>query len=309
MKYFFALLIMFFSSNLLSQEQPKENVASHLQDISVTIVSKNSNPLVKGGEGSGVVKTRQLQNGTSVNFIWTAAHVIDNLRKTRTAIDPKTGTQKTIVEFDDALVVKSMSQDGRMVGKLELMAEVVRYNKEEDLALLRLRKTNFIQASVDFYLDEEIPQIGTELLHVGSLLGQVGSNSMTTGIMSQQGRILEKKVFDQTTVNAFPGSSGGGVYLKDGRMVGMLVRGAGETFNLIVPIRRINEWAKNAGIEWAINDKVPVPNEQEMKRIPVEDSNLGTILEETKPIELIIGKELNYKEDLKENDLLKIRLN
>lgn len=259
-----------------AEEKPK-NVASHLQDISVTIVSKSG---LSNGEGSGVVKTRKLQDGTSVNFIWTAAHVIDNLRKTRTAIDPKSGTQKTVVEFDDAMVVKSLSEGGRAVGKLELMAEVIRYSKEEDLALLRLRKTDFVQSSVAFYLDKEIPQIGTDLLHVGSLLGQVGSNSMTTGIMSQQGRIIEKKVFDQTTVNAFPGSSGGGVFLKDGRMVGMLVRGAGETFNLIVPVRRIQEWAKHAKIEWAIDDSIPVPNEQELSRLPVEDSNLGVIMED-----------------------------
>jgi len=316
-KHLICLFLLVLPTPLLAQEindvlkepnqqvaKEKKNIAGHLQDISVTIVSKNGSGA--GGEGSGVVKTRKLQDGASVNFIWTAAHVIDNLRKTRTAIDPKTGTQKTVVEFDDAMVVKSISQGGRAVGKLELMAEVIRYNKEEDLALLRLRKTDFIQSSVDFYLDKEIPQIGTELLHVGSLLGQVGSNSMTTGIMSQHGRILDKKVFDQTTVNAFPGSSGGGVYLKDGRMIGMLVRGAGETFNLIVPIRRIREWAKHAKIEWAIDDTIPVPSEQDLDRIPVEDSNLGTLIEEAISLKLIdpaepkeMLKHLEYPEKVK----------
>jgi len=265
------------NENVDQQKIDQKDVAQHLQDISVTIVSKSG---LGGGEGSGVVKTRKLEDNTTVNFIWTAAHVIDNLRKTRTAIDPKTGTQKIIVEFDDAMVVKSLSQNGRSVGKLELMAEVIRYSKEEDLALLKLRKTNFVSASVDFYLEDQIPPLGTELLHVGSLLGQLGSNSMTTGIMSQHGRIIDKKVFDQTTVNAFPGSSGGGVYLKDGRMMGMLVRGAGETFNLIVPVRRIQEWAKNAKVEWAINDNIPVPSENEMKKIPIEDSNLGFLIEQ-----------------------------
>ena len=62
--------------------------------------------------------------------------------------------------------------------------------------------------------------------------------------MSQVGRVLDLgsgggTVFDQTTVTAFPGSSGGGVFLTDGKYVGMLVRGAGETFNLIVPVRRM----------------------------------------------------------------------
>ena len=250
----------------------KQDVAQHLQDISVTIVSRGQ--FGGGGEGSGVIKTRKMKDGTTVNFIWTAAHVVDNLRKTRTVIDSKSGTTKTVVEFDDAMVVKAIQQDGRTVGKLELMAEVVRYSAEQDLALLRLRKSNFVQSSVTFYLDDKIPAIGTDLLHVGSLLGQLGSNSMTTGIMSQHGRLIDKKVFDQTTVAAFPGSSGGGVYLKDGRMVGMLVRGAGETFNLIVPVRRLVTWAKHANIEWAVNDNVAMPTEEELRKMPVEDTGV-----------------------------------
>ena len=50
---------------------------------------------------------------------------------------------------------------------------------------------------------------------------------MTTGIMSQVGRMLAlnsstKVLFDQTTVTAFPGSSGGGVFLTDGQYIGTL---------------------------------------------------------------------------------------
>jgi S1-C subfamily serine protease len=250
---------------------PGADVPQHLQDISVTILSKSR---MGSGEGSGVIMTRKFPNGESVNFIWTAAHVVDNLRKTRSIIDPKTGTPKTVVEFDDAMIVKGLTEDGRNVGKMELFAEVIRYSAEEDLALLRLRKKNFVSATVEFHLGDEIPKISTPLLHVGSLLGQLGSNSMTTGIMSQHGRLINKKVFDQTTVAAFPGSSGGGVYLKDGKMVGMLVRGAGETFNLIVPVRRMQTWAKSAHIEWALDHKVPMITEEDLSKLPVEDTGV-----------------------------------
>lgn len=257
-------------------DEAEQKVINHLQDISVTIVAKAPRG---GGEGSGVIKTVTNERGEKVNYVWTAAHVITHLRHERTVIDAKSGGTKTVVEFDDPLVVKAINEDGRMVGKIEFLAEVVRYSADEDFALLRLRKKDLVKDSVTFFLDEKdgrpvIPTVGTKLLHVGSLLGQLGSNSMTEGIMSQHGRLINKVVFDQTTVTAFPGSSGGGVYVKDGRLVGLLLRGAGETFNLIGPVRRLHDWSKRAGVEWAVNDKVKLPTEDELKRLPVEDNGV-----------------------------------
>lgn len=242
--------------------EAEKDVPGFLQNISVTIRADRS-------EGSGVAFTRN-----DITYIWTAAHVVDGLRTTRMVVDPKTGTPRTLVEFKDAKVVKTLIEAGRTVGRLEMDAEVIRYSDAdngEDLALLRVRKKGFIKTTAKFHLDKSIPKLGTRLLHVGSLLGQQGSNSMTTGIMSQHGRLIGKTVYDQTTVTAFPGSSGGGVYLEDGQYIGMLVRGAGEGFNLIVPARRMLSWAKHAGIEWAMNPEIKVPSEEDLRKLPVED--------------------------------------
>ena len=155
--------------------------------------------------------------------------------------------------------------------------------------MLRVRKLNFVTDTVTFYLDKKIPELGTDLLHVGSLLGQMGANSMTDGIYSQHGRILKhlnKHVFDQTTCTAFPGSSGGGVYLKsegNPRYVGMLVRGAGEGFNLIVPVRRMVNYCKKNKIMWALDKNVKMPTEDELKEMPVE--NTPKEKEEAKDVE------------------------
>jgi S1-C subfamily serine protease len=209
-----------------------------------------------------------------VNFVWTAAHVVDSLRSVKTVIDSKTGTERVIVRFDDAQIIKELVEDGRRVGELKMLAEVIRYNEKEDLALLRIRKTNFVAASVIFYQDDKIPAIGTDVYHVGSLLGQFGSNSMTSGIISQVGRILrqEKEEFDQTTATSFPGSSGGGVYTKDGAYVGMIVRGAGEGFNLIVPVRRMARWAEKAGVLWALDDNISPPSQEKLDALSVDDN-------------------------------------
>jgi len=258
----------------VNADEKKPSTADHLQNVSVTIRAEGP---WSAGEGSGVIFTRKDPKGNLVNFVWTAGHVVDNLRTTRTVV--VSGMPKTIVEFKDPMVVKEIRQRGRTVGRLQMDAEVLKYSDAKDghdLALLRVRKLNFVTDTVTFYLDKEIPKLGEDLLHVGSLLGQMGANSMTDGIYSQHGRILKslnKHEFDQTTCTAFPGSSGGGVYLKsNAKYVGMLVRGAGEGFNLIVPVRRMVDYCEKHKIMWALDPSVKMPSEEDLKAQPIEHS-------------------------------------
>jgi hypothetical protein len=241
----------------------EETVSEHLQNISVTIRSGY-------GQGSGVLFTRGDRT-----FVWTAGHVVKNLRKTRTVIVD--GSELTVVEFKDAQLVTEFREGSRRIGEQKMDCRVIRYSdarQGEDLALLEVRKRNFSTESVVF--DTGIPVISDELFHVGSLHGQVGANSLTTGVVSQIGRVLDLgangKVFDQVSTPGFPGSSGGGVFNKgDGTCIGLLVRGTGETFCLIVPVRRIRAWAEQASITWALDRSVPLPSDAELKALPIED--------------------------------------
>jgi len=258
----FAAIILCLSLPALAADVP-----TLLQEISVTVKSQS-------GSGSGVIFTRTNAAGELINFVWTAAHVTAGNRTERQVVSSD-GTKKTVVEFADASVVKILTDGGRAVGKLEMDCEIIKYSDAdngEDLCLMRLRKPGFVKATATFYLDKAIPPLGTDLYHVGSLLGEMGANSMTSGIVSQHGRLIGKKVFDQNTTVSFPGSSGGGVYLRDGRYVGMLVRGAGEGFALTVPVRRIQEWARRVRVEWAMDFIVPLPSDDEIKALPVEDN-------------------------------------
>lgn len=247
------------------------DLLQRLQDASVTVKAGNS-------QGSGVLVTRTIE-GQKLTFVLTAGHVIAGLKKNRTITTD--GTEKKVVEFDDVGIVQEFQESGRRVGETNIICRVLRYSDAElgeDLAVMQVRKSNFTDATTDFYLDEAIPPIGTELYHVGSLKGQFGSNSLTTGVIAQTGRVIDLAggggvVFDQTTATAFPGSSGGGVYLKaDGRHVGVLVRGAGEGFNFIVPSRRLNGWCKEVGVEWLVNSKAKLPTLDELKKMSVSDT-------------------------------------
>ncbi len=273
------VFLSIFAVVFLSSDCFSEDVSKYLQDISVTVKAKSG---FASSEGSGVIFTRDIKfsgGSKKVNFVLTAAHVIDGLRSTRSIVDP-TGSIKKIVEFQDAEIVKKLVENGRTVGQLSVDAKVLKYSdaKEgEDIAILMIRKVGFVDVSGKVFTDKDgvgVP-IGTQLYHVGSLLGEMGSNSMTTGIMSQIGRTVSinngpKTIFDQTTVTAFPGSSGGGVYLLDGQYIGMLVRGSGETFNLIVPMRRMVSWATQEKVMWVLNSSIEAPSFEEIEKMPTE---------------------------------------
>lgn len=244
---------------------PKVNIPQHLLDISATIRTNRA-------EGSGSIK--QTKDGQV--WIWTCGHVVADLRRL--------GPNGKVL-FDDAKVVRIDVEDGRTVGQHVWDAQVIRYShaeKGEDLALLRLRSKRYKPAdSVKFHLGKEITSIGTELYHCGSLLGEVGSNSLTSGIMSQHGRLIFEKIFDQASVVSFPGSSGGGVARKsDGKYVGMVVRGAGEGFTLMVPVRRMYEWAKKVEVDFTMDDSLAVPSDEKLLAKPIDDAQKENTKEE-----------------------------
>jgi hypothetical protein len=279
--FFIAMMSMAVVMTTVNGAEAKtmRQVADHLQDISVTIKSEGE---YSKSEGSGAMIIREVA-GQKVTFVWTAAHVIANLRTVRTVIN-ESGQPVKVVEFEDPKIVKELVESGRRVGEIKMDARVIKYSNAdtgEDLALLMVRAKDYAKSGATFKLtgkkgDDNIVPIGTRLFHVGSLLGQMGANSMTTGIISQVGRTLGKVEYDQTTVTAFPGSSGGGVYLTDGRYMGMLVRGAGEGFNLIVPVRRMVRWAEKNDIMWALDASAKMPSFDEINEISVEDSGVSS---------------------------------
>jgi hypothetical protein len=50
----------------------------------------------------------------------------------------------------------------------------------------------------------------------------------------------------------------------------MLVRGAGENFNLMVPVRRMKVWAEQNSILWALDKSVKTPKMEEIEELPIE---------------------------------------
>lgn len=180
-----------------------------------------------GGGGSGTV----LQRGGRT-WVLTAQHCVYN---------PRTG------ELRDSPIV---SRDGT-----NYTAIVVAHSEEEDLALLLLDEN--ILGDVTFADPDISPPLGTPLMHAGNLMGRY-PRSFVTGILSGYDRVFDGKNYWQTSVDCFPGSSGGGMYLLDGRYVGMLTRGDAPTLNFIIPVHRVYAWAVANDLGWLFDPTKPV---------------------------------------------------
>ncbi len=217
-------------------------ILAQLQSVSVLVK-------VSRGGGSGTLVTRQVGDVTKT-YCWTAGHVVrEEMLKDKT--------------FKNVLICQEFRHKGKLIGKSEVQAKVIAYSDPEsgeDLALLEILQDNFrpLAVSAKFDLTAELQEIGTKLVHVGCTQGLY--NSVSYGVISQSDVDLLKigKMFDQTSTMAYPGSSGGGMYLEDGTYMGMLTRGGGAGLNFIVPMRRILPWAKAMKCEWALDSKVKV---------------------------------------------------
>lgn len=245
--------------------EPKD-VPVHLQKNCVTVRAAQSS-------GSGTIIVREIE-GKKVAFVWTAYHVVDGLREIKSVLSG--GSEKKVVTYRDAEIVQELINDGSTVGDTKLYCKVLTTSPKNDIALLQVRLPGFYQGGVEFVLDKSVTPVGTELFHCGSPSGQeLGHNSITAGIIAANGRLFDQLPYDQTTCSALPGSSGGVVALKtDGRYVGMLTLGISgtDTFNYIVPARRIVEWCEKQGILWAVDAKAPAPTNAALMNLKVEDT-------------------------------------
>jgi S1-C subfamily serine protease len=188
----------------------------------------------KGGQASGFVVERTGPQGRRV-FIWTAAHVVD-----------KAPVQE---------VVKLYHFQGHKAGKTVFKARVVAYSVKHDLALLLADvPPGFFQTAT--FADENVC-LGDPVFVVGNALGAAFDGSVTQGYVSQCSIFVEDWpwgiALDQTTAIIVPGNSGGPVFNAKGQIVGVAVGWARMPgIGFYVPLNRIEEWAKDAGVYWAM---------------------------------------------------------
>lgn len=194
--------------------------------------------------GAGVV-VRQEGKDT---FILTLGYVVEDLRWLKVS---KTG------EMTTGLHPASMTFFWEDAVAVENNAAILCYSDHEEPALLR--------ASCEKRIRPVAWNDGIDILHVHPGF----SSEMTAGRTRTEQRTLGGVSYDKYYAEmGVAGSGGGGIFRKeDGTCLGLLSRcGGGVT--LAIPAAAIAQWARYHRVAWAIDHTIPVPSEEELKKLP-----------------------------------------
>ncbi len=187
-------------------------------------------------------------------YVWTDAHVVKAA---------KFGKDKNI-GFHMLKIEKSIVKDGDIVSTLSVDGGVIAYDEQMDIALLELSDgdTKYF-SDTKFYLEDKVLPRGTDILFVANFLdyesgtpGMTGACKGTIGGYGHKCSVTGQKFDICLDGSVIGGCSGSGVYIEDGRCVGIVCRMWATNAVLYSPIREIKKWAEKNNLMWALDDKV-----------------------------------------------------
>ena len=138
--------------------------------------------------------------------------------------------------IDGAREVRVKLFDGAQIERVELLAS----DAEVDLALLRVAPGSLAGGSPEPTVlgDSEAVQVGEHVSVIGNPLGL--DHTLTDGIVSAR-RVYEGERYIQMSAPISPGNSGGPVFDRHGRVIGVSVAHmlGGQNLNLAVPVSQL----------------------------------------------------------------------
>jgi hypothetical protein len=262
---FFTSLVLSLNSIAQTNISAPYSLPEYLQSISVQIQTTS-------GKGSGVAFTRKDSTGTNnITFIWSVGHIFEY--ETNNFINNILFGKSTVREIMPyCLIYQDVSINGEVVGETNALLRLIKYSEDykNDLSLSVLECQFFNTNTAVFDLSKRIPKIGEKLYNVSSPRGE--RNTYSECVYSYIGRKMHEYLFDQTGCVIFPGSSGGGFYSITGQCVGLTDSMREPAMNYMVPIRRIQKWAKDENIEWALDPTLPIPTAKQIGEIPLHSN-------------------------------------
>lgn len=210
-------IVSYLNANYNSQKQ--ETLAATTIKVSPPAKFKNTKEMIKAST-NGVVTVVLNDGFGSGAIISNDGYIITNYHV-----------------LEDTKTVKVKLNSG-----IELDADVVKTNEEEDLALLKVKAgTNF--SFIPFGNSDSL-ELGDVVYAIGTPTDVQLSQSVTKGIVSGK-RKIEDKTYIQTDVSINPGNSGGPLINEQGEIAGIITMklvGKGvEGLGFVIPINTVVE--------------------------------------------------------------------
>lgn len=198
--------------------------------------------------GSGIVILKQGE----LIYVLTSAHFFGDEEVRIELAEQKL----SLSDIFDVEIIADVKNEEEKLERIKAPAKIYRVDHKRDLALITMRSIE--QEFIPAQIARKEPYVGEDLWVVGNPLGMHGT--LTKGVLSSKDRMRESgNVFWQTDAGAVSGSSGGGVFNKSGRLVGVVSGVAAQrslpfpvavTFmNYFTPLPSIKEFIKHSDIE------------------------------------------------------------
>ncbi len=218
-----------------------------------------------------------------VDFAWTAAHVVERAKKVEKVLNLTTGKNELKITYSDVELIREVYQNGRKVGTNLSYAKVIRFSglwdNGHDLALLKVHRKGFFPKGFEFEDSKHIPKVGTKFGHIGSRAGIIGHNMTSVGWCSTVGILrnvtlnddlgANSRIFDLFTCTSIKhGCSGGVLFNHNNRKVvgtvTQILDGETQNVGLVVPTRRMYQFAKETNCLWALDRNIELPSLEEL---------------------------------------------
>jgi S1-C subfamily serine protease len=170
--------------------------------------------VLSGGRGgSGTVLLSKKENKKFKTFVLTNHHVVENLIRVEKKWDNLTHQYYNEEDNDLATVeLFSYINGGMTVTQTPVKAEIIAYNKDEDLALLMLKHPFEVKYTATILPEDKKLKLFQEIFAVGCQ--QLADPFPTDGIISDLEVIIDKKSYIASSAPIYFGSSGGSVHVK-----------------------------------------------------------------------------------------------
>ena len=188
----------------------------------------------------------------------------DSIKEVTKKVVGPDGSVKEVkkIAFDEVTLSQSAYGSTGKVGELTLRAEILAFDRDKDLAVLRiLSETTTLPAVAKIAPDGYKLAQGQVVWAIGNPIGL--ENTVTRGIVSHLFREVdlggdEKAHYIQTDAAIAGGSSGGALYSDDGFLIGVPSAGyRGTALNFAIPFDIFKKFLRANGFARAWDDKAP----------------------------------------------------